>query len=73
MTYKPRWISFETLIQEIEFLKMKISYLATQIYFANDDRDNKIQDLESMANPYFDSGSPICTADQEGKEREWEL
>jgi hypothetical protein len=37
-----------------------------------DDRDNKIKELESMANPYSNSGSPICNSDMEEKDLDWE-
>jgi hypothetical protein len=37
-----------------------------------DDRENTIKELESMANPYPDSGSPICNSDVEEKDLEWE-
>lgn len=63
MSNHSRWIDIETLIQEIEFLKTKIKELEHQIYFAIDDRDNRIIELESLANPYSDSGEAICNCD----------
>lgn len=60
MNNHSRWIDIETLIQEIEFLKARIRQLEHQIYFAIDDRDNRIIELESLANPYSNCGEAIC-------------
>lgn len=63
MNNSSRWIDIETLIQEIEYLKTRIKKLEHEIYFAIDDRDNRIIELESLVNPYSDSGDAICNYD----------
>jgi len=63
MSKYSRWIDTETLIQEVEYLKEKIKDIEHQIYFAIDKFDNRIIELESLANPYSDSGEAICNYD----------
>lgn len=63
MNNSSRWLDTETLIQELKYLKLRIKELEHQIYFAIDDRDNKIGELESLVNPYSDSGEAICNYD----------
>jgi hypothetical protein len=73
MSKKLTWINFETLLEEIKAIKTKINKLENLVYLVIDDRDNKIKELESMANPYSDNGSPICNSGMEEKDRDWEL
>jgi hypothetical protein len=61
-------LSIEMLAQRVKVLKKELNDLESEIHRVIGSQANQIRELESLVNPYSDSGTAVCNFYQEDSE-----